>query len=70
VISGQSLLVVATSVALIVALAWFFNRTLYGRALHATAVNRVGARLAGISPSFAGRSRSPSARWSARSAAC
>ena len=54
VISGQSLLVVATSVALIVALAWFFNRTLYGRALHATAVNRVGARLAGISPSFAG----------------
>jgi len=54
VISGQSLLVVATSVALIVALAWFFNRTLYGRALHATAVNRVGARLAGVSPSFAG----------------
>jgi len=54
VISGQSLLVVATSLALIVALAWFFNRTLYGRALHATAVNRVGARLAGISPSFAG----------------
>jgi len=54
VVSGQSLLVVATSVALIVALAWFFNRTLYGRALHATAVNRVGARLAGISPSFAG----------------
>ena len=54
IVSGQSLLVVATSVALIVALAWFFNRSLYGRALHATAVNRVGARLAGISPSFAG----------------
>jgi len=54
VVSGQSVLVVATSLALIVALAWFFNRTLYGRALHATAVNRVGARLAGISPSFAG----------------
>jgi branched-chain amino acid transport system permease protein len=54
VVSGQGLLVVATSVALIVVLAWFFNRTLYGRALHATAVNRVGARLAGISPSFAG----------------
>ena len=54
VVSGQSLLVVLTSLALIVALAWFFNRTLYGRALHATAVNRVGARLAGISPSFAG----------------
>ncbi|CAG0983069.1 High-affinity branched-chain amino acid transport system permease protein LivH [Burkholderiales bacterium] len=53
-VSGQSLLVVATSLALIVALALFFNRTLYGRALRATAVNRVGARLAGISPTFAG----------------
>ena len=39
---------------LIFALALFFNRTLYGRALRATAVNRVGARLAGISPTFAG----------------
>jgi branched-chain amino acid transport system permease protein len=54
IVSGQSLLVVATSLALIVALALFFNRTLYGRALRATAVNRVGARLAGISPTFAG----------------
>lgn len=53
-VSGQSVLVVATSVALIFALALFFNRTLYGRALRATAVNRVGARLAGISPGFAG----------------
>ena len=32
----------------------FFGRTLYGKALHATAVNRVGARLVGISPNFAG----------------
>jgi len=53
-ISGQSVLVVLTSVLLIVALALFFNRTLYGKALRATAVNRVGARLAGISPAFAG----------------
>ncbi|MBN8477959.1 MAG: branched-chain amino acid ABC transporter permease [Burkholderiales bacterium] len=53
-VSGQSVLVVATSIALIFALALFFNRTLYGRALRATAVNRVGARLAGISPGFAG----------------
>jgi branched-chain amino acid transport system permease protein len=53
-VSGQSLLVVLTSLALIFALALFFNRTLYGRALRATAVNRVGARLAGISPTFAG----------------
>jgi branched-chain amino acid transport system permease protein len=52
--SGQSLLVVATSVVLIGALYLFFGRTLYGKALRATAVNRVGARLTGISPSFAG----------------
>jgi branched-chain amino acid transport system permease protein len=53
-VSGQSLLVVGTSVALIGALALFFGRTLYGKALRATAVNRAGARLCGISPPFAG----------------
>src|SRR6478752_9882383 len=52
--SAQSLLVVGTSVVLIGALYLFFGRTLYGKALHATAVNRIGARLVGISPSFAG----------------
>ena len=53
-VSVQSLLVVGTSVALIGALALFFGRTLYGKALRATAVNRAGARLCGISPNFAG----------------
>ena len=53
-ISVQSLLVVASSLALIGALALFFGRTLYGKALRATAVNRAGARLVGISPDFAG----------------
>ena len=53
-VSVQSLLVVATSLALIGALALFFGRTLYGKALRATAVNRAGARLCGISPEFAG----------------
>jgi branched-chain amino acid transport system permease protein len=53
-VSAQSLLVVGTSVALIGALALFFGRTLYGKALRATAVNRAGARLCGISPPFAG----------------
>jgi len=53
-VSVQSLLVIGTSVALIGALALFFGRTLYGKALRATAVNRAGARLCGISPPFAG----------------
>ena len=53
-VSVQSLLVIGTSGGLIVALAAFFGRTLYGKALRATAVNRVGARLCGISPDFAG----------------
>jgi branched-chain amino acid transport system permease protein len=50
----QSVLVVVTSIALIGVLYLFFGRTLYGKALHATAVNRVGARICGVSPSFAG----------------
>ena len=53
-ISVQSLLVIGTSLGLIAALALFFGRTLYGKALRATAVNRNGARLCGISPDFAG----------------
>jgi branched-chain amino acid transport system permease protein len=54
VVSVQSLLVVLTSVVLILLLYLFFGRTLYGKALRATAVNRVGARLVGVSPSLAG----------------
>ncbi len=53
-VSVQSLLVVVTSALAIAALALFFGRTLFGKALHATAVNRLGARLCGISPDFAG----------------
>jgi branched-chain amino acid transport system permease protein len=52
--SAQSLLVVVASLVLIGLLYLLFGRTLYGKALRATAVNRVGARLVGISPSFAG----------------
>lgn len=52
--SVQSVLVVSTSLALIAVLAVFFGRTLYGKALRATALNRVGARLVGISPNLAG----------------
>jgi branched-chain amino acid transport system permease protein len=53
-LSGQSLFVVAASVALIAALYLFFERTLYGKALRATAVNRRGARLMGISLTYSG----------------
>jgi branched-chain amino acid transport system permease protein len=52
--SGQSLLVLLFSLLLIGALFVFFGRTLYGKALRATAINRVGARLVGISPGLAG----------------
>jgi branched-chain amino acid transport system permease protein len=52
--SAQSLLVVAASVAVMLALWLFFGHTVYGKALRATAVNRVGARLVGIRTELAG----------------
>ncbi|AUL46650.1 branched-chain amino acid ABC transporter permease [Bordetella trematum] len=52
--SAQSLFVVLTCAVLIVALWLFFGKTLYGRALRATAVNRRGARLMGISTTMSG----------------
>src|SRR5690349_20811780 len=53
-VSGQSLLVLLFSLLLIGVLYLFFERTLYGKALRATALNRVGARLVGVSPNLAG----------------
>jgi len=54
-VSGQTLIIFAASIALMVGLALFFGRTLAGKALRATAVNRLGARLMGISTAGAGR---------------
>lgn len=54
-LSGQALIIFMVSIALIVALFLFFERTLRGKALRATAVNRLGARLMGISTTGAGR---------------
>ncbi len=54
-LSGQSIIIFIASIALIVALYLFFERSLTGKALRATAVNRLGARLMGISSAGAGR---------------
>jgi ABC-type branched-subunit amino acid transport system ATPase component/ABC-type branched-subunit amino acid transport system permease subunit len=54
VVSGQTILIVASCVVISLLLFLFFGRTLTGKALRATAVNRVGARLVGILPSTTG----------------
>jgi branched-chain amino acid transport system permease protein len=54
-LSGQSLFVLGASGLLILALYLVFERTLYGKALRATAVNRRGARLVGVSTVMSGR---------------
>ena len=52
--TGQTLIIFLASLALIGALFVFFERTLWGKALRATSVNRTGARLMGISGDGAG----------------
>jgi len=54
-LSGQAVIIFLVSIALIVSLALFFERSVLGKALRATAVNRLGARLMGISSEAAGR---------------
>jgi branched-chain amino acid transport system permease protein len=54
-LNGQTLIIFVASAALIVGLWLFFERSLYGKALRATAVNRLGARLVGISTQAAGQ---------------
>ncbi len=44
----QSLWVVGVAMAVIAALWWFFNRTLFGKAMLATSYNRLAAQLMGI----------------------
>ncbi|ALE88749.1 branched-chain amino acid ABC transporter permease [Pseudomonas versuta] len=53
--NSQTLWVLVVSLVLIISLYLFFERTLYGKALRATAVNRMGARLMGISATLAGK---------------
>lgn len=54
-VSGQAIVILLAAGALIVSLFLCFDRTLWGKALRATAVNRVGAQLVGISIDGAGR---------------
>jgi branched-chain amino acid transport system permease protein len=54
-VSGQSIVVIGTALLLIGILYLYFDRTLSGKALRATAVNRRGARLVGIGTIQAGR---------------
>ena len=53
--TGQSLAVYAVTAAFIVGLWLFFGTTLTGKALRATAVNRLGARLVGIRTTLSGQ---------------
>jgi branched-chain amino acid transport system permease protein len=53
--TGQSLAVYGFTVAFIIVLWLFFGFTLYGKALRATAVNRLGARLVGVHTTLSGQ---------------
>ena len=54
IVSAQTLLIIAASVVFSGLLFLFFEFTLLGKALRATAVNRTGARLVGIRPATTG----------------
>ncbi len=53
-IAGQAIWIVGLTLALILALFAFFELTLLGKALRATAVNRLGAQLVGIAAAQSG----------------
>lgn len=54
-IKAQAVCVIVVALVLITSLYVLFDRTLYGKALRAAAMNRMGARLMGISPVLAGK---------------
>ena len=53
-VSAQSVWIYAATIAIIIGLYLFFEKTLLGKALRATAVNRVGARLVGVRTQLTG----------------
>jgi len=54
-LTGQTVIIFISSLALIVMMWLYFERSLRGKALRATAVNRTGARLMGISSHTSGQ---------------
>jgi len=54
-VSAQAMIIFTAATVLIVALWLYFSYTIYGKALRGTAVNRLGARLMGISTQAAGQ---------------
>ena len=54
-VKAQSIFVLATTMLVLAGLYVFFERTLMGKALRATAVNRLGARLVGVPVQSTGR---------------
>jgi branched-subunit amino acid ABC-type transport system permease component len=54
IVTSQTMLIVATAIVFSLLLFLFFEHTLSGKALRATAVNRVGARIVGIRPANTG----------------
>jgi len=53
-IPAQSLWIYGATIAIMIALYFFFERTILGKALRATAVNRLGARLVGVRTQLTG----------------
>ena len=54
IVNGQTLLILAASIVFCGLLFLYFEFTLQGKALRATAINRIGARLVGIRPTSTG----------------
>ncbi len=53
-VTGQSLVVIGTAIVLVVLMFLFFERSIIGKALRATAINQTGARLMGIPTELSG----------------
>lgn len=54
-VSGQNIAICVAAVVQVAALYYFFDRTIMGKALRATAVNRLGARLVGVRTALSGQ---------------